>query len=263
MENQTVLASGLRPGRGPRLNSGPFCGHLLRPLSVIPGVNLPYDVSKINETISSSSDDILLLSDFFPLFCLIGEQSIISTQQDCPWLSGLDGRKSTPPLLSCAFADIPHYTMAHLLFSKRLQCFPWATSCICCLLTAWYLVDLFHPGTIAMAAAMGRTRVETNFTWQFPVLYHRGGRLTAARPTHQASFKLRFRPHLKLPRDSRPLRLGHTVYAQCVSQGNHDASALLRQYSSESPFRPSLSRSHGCLQGSRGAAPGCAGRVYT
>lgn len=74
MENQTGPASGLWPGRWPRLNSGPFCGHRLRLLSVIRGVNLPYDVSNPIEIISSSSDDVFV---FLKSFCTLSTERMI------------------------------------------------------------------------------------------------------------------------------------------------------------------------------------------
>lgn len=67
---------------------------------------------------------------------------------------------------------------------------------------------------------------------------HRG------RPACHTSFALGFRPQLKLPCDSRPLQLGHNAYAHFAFRGSHDAPDLLRQHSSESPFRPSRSRGH-------------------
>lgn len=79
------------------------------------------------------------------------------------------------------------------------------------------------------------------------------------RPACHTSFALGFRPQLKLPCDSRPLQLGHNAYAHFAFRGSHEAPDLLRQYSSESPFRPSRSRGHsrrGCLESFRGLPPG-------
>lgn len=81
---------------------------------------------------------------------------------------------------------------------------------------------------------------------------HRG------RPACHTSFAVRFRPQLKLPCDSRPLQVGHNAYVHFAFRGNHDAPDLVRQYSSESPFRPSRSRGHswrGCSESSCGLPP--------
>lgn len=218
-------------GGGHASNPGLFCGHPLRLLTVIRRVSLPHDVSNPVETINSSSDDVSIIIYFISIlsFCLLSKTSN-TAQKKLAVVAQPQRTEEEMLLLQLSWCIAPttfltDYTVDFFDLNP-FQCSSCGRAASLC---AWKF-PLRRSSSLERhprpAAETGRGGLRPTLPDGSPVLYHRGGRLNRGRPACHISSAWRFRPQLKLPRDSRPLRLGCTARAHCAVQDSYDDSAF-------------------------------------